>query len=206
MSNQSTTQSNAGGAPARYSSPTPPRAPANAATAPVRNAAGQQTPDSKEEHRRSEQPRYKVFGVKAGAVFELDTLTSSLATVSIEMAKCVNPRQYDWANKIAFQLTRKELPQFVGMLAGAAKPNTKLEFKGHGDEHDKNLRITQQSGNLLLTIGQKQTLLSVQIGIPDTFHLIALCMRALAKNDSHLDSQTILELCKSVCRAVPAQT
>lgn len=195
---------NRSGPPAHYSSPVPPSAPINAASAPVKNNAGQQTPESKEEHRRSERPQFRVFGTKAAAVFELDNLQSRLATVSIEMAPCVASREYDWFRKINFQLTRKELPQIVGMLAGAAMVNTKIEFKGHGEAHDKNLRLTQQGTHWLLTIGQHPALYSVQITLADSFHLIALCMRALAQNDPHLDSQTILELCKRTCNAMPA--
>lgn len=203
-SNNCMPQNQRSGPPARFSSPVPPSAPINAASAPVKKSDGQQTPESKAEHRRSERPQFRVFGTKAAAVFELDKLQSGLATVSIEIAPCVASREYDWAKKINFQITRKELPQLVGMLAGAAEVNTKIEFKGHGEAHDKNLRVTQQGAHLLLTVGQKSALHSVQITLADSYHLIALCMRALAQNDPHLDSQTLLELCKRTCYAVPA--
>ena len=202
-SNQGTPQHRSSAAPARYSSPVPPSAPVNAASAPVRNSSGQLTPESKEEQRRSARAQYRVFGTKAAALFEMDTLHSGPETVVIEMAPCVATREYDWGKKISFQLTRKELPQVVGILAGAALVNTKIEFKGHGDAHDKNLRITQQGAHWLLTVGQRAAMHSVQITPPDSYHLIALCLRALAQNDPHLDSQTILELCKCACSPIP---
>ena len=201
--NQSMNQQRQNPPPSRYTSPVPPTPPANAASAPVRNSAGQQTPESKDEHRRSAKPQYKLFGGKAAVVMELDALQSGLATVCIEIAPCVRPREYDWTKKIQFQLTRKELPQFVGMFAGAADDQTKIEFKAHGEEHDKNLRVTKQGAHWLLTVGQKKALHSVQVTAPDTYHLISLCLRALAQNDPHLDPQTIVQLCKLACTTVP---
>lgn len=165
------------------------------------------TPPSPEQERRAHQLQTKIYGTKAALTLETDFLQSGLSTVSIEGAACTAPREYDWAGKVTFQLTRKELPVFTAMMAGHGGVNTMVEFLAHGPDKDKNLRVMDQGASLLVSLRQGQRLLAVRLQLADTYQILAICLKALTDNDPHLDPQAILVLCRRslVVKPLPQQ-
>ncbi|POR10838.1 hypothetical protein [Diaphorobacter sp. LR2014-1] len=161
-----------------------------------------------QQDRRAAQLQAKLFGSKSAFTFETDCLKSSLATVAVEAATCTGPQTYDWADKLTFQLTRRELPVFTAMMAGYGGPNTLVEFLAHGPEKNKNLRVMDQGASLLISLRQGQRNNALRMHLADTYQVLSLCMKALSDNDPHLDQHTILEFCRRslVVAHVPAKS
>lgn len=156
--------------------------------------------------RRGRQKQHKLYGKSCAFTIETDVHAKGYATVSLEAASALGPKEYDWANKLVFQLTQYELPQFVAMLAGHGGVNTMVEFRFHGDGRDKNLRLSDRGDHLLLTLNQLSKMLSVRVGHADTYLLTALCLKALMHNDEHLDAQTVMAMCRRSLASQPLPT
>jgi hypothetical protein len=135
---------------------------------------------------KTERPKHHMYSQKAALTVELDELRKGNAdlsvahTVILEGAMALAPRQYDWANKIAFQFTRNELPllacALLGMLEG------KLEFGNHGSAADKFLTIEDQGDRLYVSLKQGARMVPVPVGGPDVYAWLDLVMRALSAN------------------------
>lgn len=147
---------------------------------------------------------YRVFARSAALCFELDKLTAensdeALRTVSIEGATALSAptggAKYDWDNKCCFQLTRREVPQFVGALMGWIPEWT---VRGHGPDHSKALAISQQKGGLKLLLSQRGMQVVVPISADDIFMVLALAIKALVLNDPHLTSDSVLSMCRRI--------
>lgn len=184
-------------------SPLPPQAPAQEIGVndrPIKST--RQGADVEAERRRELQKKYKVYGKDAAVTVEIDRLRSGAATLSFEIAKALQDvhksadEKYDWTRKVGFQLTEHELPQVVAMCAGYSGPMMMVEFRFHGEQRDKNFRLTEMNGYMLLTIQQGHRRASLRIETSDTFHLVSLGLRALIANHPHLGSETVLLLCK----------
>lgn len=152
-----------------------------------------------------------VYGSTAALCIELDSLRPDdggrqLSTITVEAAKAMGGdargrKLYDWKTKTIFQLTRKELPPFIGVVLGGAG---EWVASGHGGNHDKRLIVRAQPSAVQVVVSQAgvQTL-SVPIGAADLFSVIALSLKALGQNEPHLSSDVILTLCR---RAVELPT
>lgn len=150
--------------------------------------------------RQADHENVHVYGSSAALCFELDTLRSEddsgvlLHSLTIEAAKAIGRKRYDWITKTIFQLTRRELPLFIGTLAGAAPA---WQASGHGVDHDKKLIVRVQESGVQLVVAQTgvQTL-SVPVGADDFFSVLSLAMKALARNEPHLTPDLMLAMCR----------
>ena len=144
-----------------------------------------------------------VYSSGAALCVELDDLRTegplgALKSLTLEFAKASSggngAKEYDWERKIAFQLTRKELPIFLAVLMGWS---SSWEAKGHGVEHDKSLSVRAQESGLLFTLRRGGTVVLVPAPGAELYGLVALALKALLLNDPHLSSQCVLAMCKS---------
>lgn len=143
-----------------------------------------------------------VYGGKAAACFSADTKrNSNTRTVRIETAESNGMRSYAWENKIAVQLSVKELPLVLGVLMGWL-PAYKAE--GHGENNDKGFTIERQEGKFFLSMfakGQKARALPVPPG--DAYCITSLLLRQMVANDPHLTSAEVLKLTDAAISVVP---
>ena len=147
---------------------------------------------------------YRIYARSAALCFELDQLAATrpdevLRTISVEgagaLASPTGTEKYDWANKCCFQMTRRELPLFVGALMGWV---SEFAARGHGQDHSKSLTISQQPGGLKLMLSQKGQHLVVPVTADDAYMVLALAIKALVLNDPHLTSDSALSLCRRI--------
>lgn len=143
-----------------------------------------------------------VYGGKAAACFSADTKRNSTTqTIRIETAESSGARVYAWDNKIAVQLSVKELPLVLGVLMGWL-PAYKAE--GHGEHNDKGFSIERQEGKFFLSMfakGQKARALPVPPG--DAYCITSLLLRQMVANDPHLTSAEVLKLTHAAISVVP---
>lgn len=143
-----------------------------------------------------------VYGGKAAACFSADTKRNSATqTIRIETAESTGARAYAWDNKIAVQLSVKELPLVLGVLMGWL-PAYKAE--GHGEHNDKGFSIERQEGKFFLSMfakGQKARALPVPPG--DAYCITSLLLRQMVANDPHLTSAEVLKLAHAAISVVP---
>lgn len=133
----------------------------------------------------------KVFGSRAALSFEPSENRRREPTVLIEAAPIVaaGQRSYDWARKIAVQLTAVELQLLTAQVLMGAVDD--LRFQNHGPEQDKWFQFQRQSGQYAGTIkaavGKGRDACIVQITPADLGQVAALLRRqccALLKCDS----------------------
>lgn len=147
-------------------------------------------------------PSYKAFGNTAALTFELDELRSTdaneqpIKTVAIEAARSNGPNSYNWDTKVIIQLTRNELPLFMGAMLGM---RTAWEASGHGQVHNKRLKVARQEQGVFVQVTYGSNVMSVRVDHGVAFHVVALCMQALQAQYPHLSLDAILTMCSYVC-------
>lgn len=143
-----------------------------------------------------------VYGKAAAACFSADTKRNSTTqTIRIEAAESNGTRVYDWENKIAVQLSVKELPLLLGVLMNWL-PAYKAE--GHGEKNDKGFSIERQEGKFFLSMfakGQKARAVPIPPG--DAYCITSLLLRQMVANDPHLTSAEVLNLAHAAMSVVP---
>lgn len=147
-------------------------------------------------------PSYKAFGNTAALTFELDELRSTdaneqpIKTVAIEAASSNGPRSYNWEAKVIIQLTQNELPLFTGAMLGM---RSAWEASGHGQVHNKKLKVVRQEQGVFVQVSYGSSLMSVRVDHGVAFHVVALCVQALQAQYPHLSSEAVLTMCSYVC-------
>lgn len=147
-----------------------------------------------------------IYGQAAALKIELDTLRASdrqdefQYTVSIEGAtKRKGGGGYDWAGKVPFQLTRRELPLMAAFLLGFSTET--LEFKNHGPATNKFLTVAEQRGNLFVRLGQTgRAPVPVPVEPADVYAWGELCIVALQLNRPTVGVEAQLALLRRVGR------
>ncbi|WP_432263258.1 hypothetical protein [Cupriavidus sp. TMH.W2] len=135
---------------------------------------------------------HHIYGGKAAACFSADLTRSGLETVRIEAADSKGQRQYDWKDKVAIQLSSRELPL---VLATLMQWLPKFEGKGHGANNEKWFTLENQPGKLYLSVNCKgKNVRGVPIMAGDSYSLCTLLMRQMLKNDPFLSSEALLTI------------
>lgn len=143
-----------------------------------------------------------VYGGSAAACFSADTKKNSTTqTLRIETAVASGTRVYDWQNKIAVQLSVKELPLVLGVLMGWL-PAYKAD--GHGEKNDKGFSIERQEGKFFLSMFQKgKKIRALPVPPGDAYCITSLVIRQMVANDPHLTSAEVLKLTYAALSVVP---
>lgn len=152
---------------------------------------------------RDYEKSHHVFGSKGALCFEPTEIRNERAgaaddvyhTLQLEMATAISRQRYDWSRKIAFRLTRRELPLFVAGLFGWCP---QLEFSNHGSENDKFLEVRDQpaEGSIFIKLKQGKRVIAVPVGGEEVFAVASMALKVLGRNAPHVDSQTILQMVK----------
>mgnify|MGYP003576071492 CR=1 FL=1 len=104
---------------------------------------------------------------------------------------------FDWGRKIAFQLTRRELPLLTAFLLGFA--GKKVEFRNHGDDRDKALTLEDQDQKVFLRLVQRdQPPIALPVEPEDLYYCGEICMVALQLNRPLLGPEDRLALLRRV--------
>lgn len=143
----------------------------------------------------------KVFAAAAALTIEAQQSVSKDAyTVNIEAARKIpDTDHYDWANKLTIQLTRRELPECLSVLAGYRQS---CEFGFHGIGRNKRYSLEAQTDGILYKAqSPEHGQFAVPITLSDRFEVSALMMSQLQRNFGGLSSDILLELLKSTFRA-----
>lgn len=146
--------------------------------------------------------KHYVYGTKAAFMFELDFLKTKpnqepLRTVTLEAAHLVAPRNYDWEQRVSFQLTQLELPQFTAAMFGYLQQGQIWEARNHGRMRDKHLRCLEQNSSLYFKIEQAGSRWPLRVEQNHRYQILSLCLEALKLNDPHLDISSIKQLCEA---------
>lgn len=104
---------------------------------------------------------------------------------------------FDWDRKIAFQLTRRELPVLAAFLLGFA--GKRVEFRNHGDARDKVLTLEDQGHKIFLRLVQaSQHAIALPVEPEDLYYCGEICMVALQLNRPLLGPEDRLALLRRV--------
>ena len=96
---------------------------------------------------RPDRVRCRVYGGKAALCIETDETRQGEPTLRIEAARATAPREYDWRQKLALQLTREELPVIAATVLGLLP---RCAYNNHGPNQDKGLEIVHQGTHLFV--------------------------------------------------------
>ena len=153
-----------------------------------------------EQHESTNTPatdKLVVYSNSAAFQFTPQKTKAGFHTLGIEAALKGEGSEYDWPNKLTFQLTDRELPPFIAVLMGLL---TVATWKNRGKEQKK-LQIKHQGVNLFLNVGagvEQKRYVQAPIESFDAFHVAALGMDQLGKNYPGLTSDSVLVLLKSI--------
>lgn len=135
---------------------------------------------------------YHVYGGKFAACFSEDTTQRGIHTIRVEATEAVGQRTYNWKNKVAIQLSQRELPL---MLATLMLWTNKFEAKGHGQNNEKWMTLEAQQGKLYLSVQSKGTgARGVAIAPGDAYPITTMIVKQMLANDPFLTADLVLKL------------
>ncbi|RYE71378.1 MAG: hypothetical protein EOO81_06070 [Oxalobacteraceae bacterium] len=141
--------------------------------------------------------RYKsfhVYGGKFAACFSEDTTQRGIHTIRVEATEASGQRAYNWKNKVAIQLSQRELPL---MLATLMLWTSKFEAKGHGQNNEKWMTLEAQPGKLYLSVQSKGTgSRGVAIAPGDAYPITTMIVKQMLANDPFLTADLVFKLAK----------
>ncbi|MBB1388752.1 hypothetical protein H5185_04850 [Shewanella sp. SG44-6] len=136
-----------------------------------------------------------IYGSSSAlTVVTTKTKTDQYHTLTIEGARSLEnkPRYYQWNDKIILQLTRSEIPYFIGVLVGMI---SKAEFNNHGAKKNKSMKIEFQGNKFFMNIteGGKKAV-AVPISLDDALSLSLYAIDIYMRNYSNLSPEIVLKL------------
>ena len=141
--------------------------------------------------------RYKsfhVYGGKFAACFSEDTSQRGIHTIRVEATEASGQRTYNWKNKVAIQLSQRELPL---MLATLMLWTSKFEAKGHGQNNEKWMTLEVQPGKLYLSVQSKGTgARGVAIAPGDAYPITTMIVKQMLANDPFLTADLVFKLAR----------
>ena len=145
---------------------------------------------------------HKAHGAAAACEVKFDVTRgeNSLSTVRLETAlKVQNSNHYDWAKKIAIQLTLRELTHLIAVFFGLMPI---AEGKFHGKANNKSFRVTfekdNQKGNYVsvLTSEGPSNKHSLRVELEDALMMGNIALVQYSKNVPGLSPEAALEAIK----------
>jgi len=138
----------------------------------------------------------KIYARRAALTIEPQlNATGDVATIGIEAArKKDGGNTYDWAHKIAVQVTARELPTVLAVLLGYQDA---CEFKYHGPGKNKSYTLRQQASGVVVVVSAGQSgAIAVPVEPADVFRLSSLVAQRIQLNQPALSTDALLELLK----------
>lgn len=131
-----------------------------------------------------------VYGGRAALCFSADETRAGEHTVRIEAAPATAPKAYAWADKVALQLTTRELPQVLAVVAGLVPA---LKLSNHGEATDKSASFQNQAGGkLFVSVWQGKNARAVPIMPADVWPVFDLLLKQVLANSPHLTADAVL--------------
>lgn len=130
---------------------------------------------------------------RAAACFELTTRVVDERTgerqpaLKIETAgkHPTQPTKYNWDDKIIFYLTEDELPQLLCVFLGLLPS---CEFRNHGPQHNKSMKLENQGKHLYLTMAEgSDRKAAVQLDVGRSTRVATLVARAFQAVNDEID-------------------
>lgn len=142
---------------------------------------------------------YHVYGGKAAACFSTDKTRSHFPTIRIEATELLGGKS-DWSDKIAIQVSPRELPSLLSTLL---RYQTSFTAKGHGEKNEKWFSIENQTNHFFLSVqskGKSPRALPVLPG--DVFNIVNMIIGQMLSNSPFLTTDSLLELIRLQNRTV----
>ena len=136
---------------------------------------------------------FHVYGASASAKFEIVSNRGGVFVLAVDIAGRVPSKDsFDWENKIAIQVTDREMPQFMCAVLGITQT---FDLRNHGPKKNKSLSLANQAdkGVLYLRVTEGQVGHSIPISADKVFHLGVIGMKVLSRQ-TRADTQTCLLL------------
>ena len=150
---------------------------------------------------KKRQPKHHIYGSKAALTIELDRLRErdesgqERWSLMVEAALAKSARSYDWDHKIAFQLTRGELPAVAATLMGYLES---LHLKNHGAQSDKSLDLQNQGDKVFVKLSQGKQMMAGPVTSGDVHAWLELVMLALLRNAPEVGEMMHMAMIKRV--------
>ncbi len=145
---------------------------------------------------------FHVYSTKVAMKVELSLAqrgrTGKRYTISLDLAKAVGPRAFDWEHKLTFQFMQTELPLLGAMLLGYS--DHALSLKNHGPAADKYLEIADQGGKLFVKLRQGASARALPVEAGDVHAWASVCLTALRLNNPAIDGAAQLQMLQRVGR------
>lgn len=157
-----------------------------------------------------QRPKVRLHAKGAAMTVELDPLPEDTSrggliypgrpfwTLRVELAGGLpgtGGRRFDWANKVALQLTPSELPLFVATVMRWAPD---CVFTNHGTARNKSLRVENQDGKIYFAISEGGDGHAMPVADRDRYGLSMLCAIALQRNHPDTGAQLALNMIKQL--------
>lgn len=138
-----------------------------------------------------------AYGRKAALCFSADeTRKGRLATVRIEGAESIGERRYDWQQKIAIQLTAKELPVVLAVFMGWLP---EVRFQNHGPQKDKAVSLkNQEKGIVFVSVQQGRAARAVPVTATEVYPVVSLLVEQMMANSPHLTAEALLMVVRAM--------
>ena len=137
---------------------------------------------------------FHVYGGRFAACFSEDTTQRGIHTIRVEATEASGQRTYNWKNKVAIQLSQRELPL---MLATLMLWTSKFEAKGHGQNNEKWMSLEAQPGKLYLSVQSKGTgARGVAIMAGDAYPITTMIVKQMLANDPFLTADLVFKLAR----------
>jgi hypothetical protein len=131
-----------------------------------------------------------VYGGRAALCFSADETRGGEKTVRIEAAQATAPKVYAWSEKVALQLTLRELPQVLAVVAGLVPA---IKLTNHGEANDKGLSLENQAGGkLFVSLWQGKQARAVPVMPADVWPVMDLLLKQFLANSPHLSADAAL--------------
>ncbi len=146
----------------------------SSASRPASRAAS--TPEKEDQNFLS----HHVYGQKAALTFSAAKYKGR-STVMLDGAVALQPRKFDWTNKITIAMTQAEIPAVAAVIFGLSK---QAEFSNHGPNNNKSFRIEHQGNKLFVTLSEKdKKMVAVPVPLTEAYYIGNLFLKQMA--DQH---------------------
>lgn len=142
----------------------------------------------------------KVHGTKSAIEFKADTTRSGFKTIRIESAIIMGGgdgknKRYDWREKIAIQLTKTDLLDFIAAMLLIKK---NAVFRHYGERNDKGAKFEFQGDNpkqkkVFAQISQKsKPMMGTPIPLEEAIQIGHMALNEYIKNFPNITSGSVI--------------
>jgi len=142
---------------------------------------------------------FHAYGGKAALDFKPSETRAGIHTISIEGAKLISEKKFDWNDKVSIQITRAELPMVAAVFFAKIES---CKFANHGADKTKGFEIKCQPSpkggkHFYVNLYEKNKPgIAVQVNAEDAVSVFAMIVVQMRRNWPHLSSDSVIEIIK----------